>query len=199
MKALPVLVRTDLVLDILDERKTQTRRIVKTFDEIAEITGQPGEGKKPSWAICCRPPAMGVYCNTNGKENFLFNPHGYEGDRLWVREAFKIVPRTAYPDMPMVLHPVDNHDAAIYRAGWDKSSPGRWSPSIHMPRWASRLSLEITAVRVERLQDITDADARAEGVADRAAFAKLWDQINGKGAWDANPWVWVITFKKVPS
>ncbi len=87
--------------------------------------------------------------------------------------------------------------------------PGYWTPSIHMPRWASRLTLEITSVRVERLQDISEADAIAEGVRGNASgpygcegliedYADLWESINGPGSWDANPWVWVVEFKRTP-
>ncbi len=86
-----------------------------------------------------------------------------------------------------------------------------WRPSIHMPRWASRITLEITDIRVERLQEISYADAMAEGVPftelppgqgrpdplHRAKFADLWESINGPGSWEANPWVWVIEFKRV--
>ena len=113
-------------------------------------------------------------------------PHGRPGDRLWVREAFI-------------------HEPADYC----------WKPSIHMPRWASRITLEITDVRVERLQDISEADAVAEGcepirpelVQDgmivrqgRSAveeFRLVWEQIHGGGSWEKNPWVWVIKFKKL--
>jgi hypothetical protein len=82
---------------------------------------------------------------------------------------------------------------------------GLWKPSIHMFRWASRITLEITGVRVERLQDISEADAIAEGcqcsgvpasLTNRGAFAKLWESINGTGSWDANPWVWVVEFRR---
>jgi hypothetical protein len=74
---------------------------------------------------------------------------------------------------------------------------GRWRPSSHMPRWASRLTLAVEAVRVERLHDIDDAGARAEGVADREAYRALWCNISGAESWDANPWVWVVVFSRV--
>ena len=112
----------------------------------------------------------------------------------------------------------DDHDAAIYRAGWDRSNGGfRWRPSIHMPRWASRILLEIVSVRVERLQDISEDDARAEGIAyserfegyctgeaehfnshdPRQSYFSLWEAINGAGSVAANPWVWVVEFKRI--
>jgi hypothetical protein len=103
-------------------------------------------------------------------------------------------------------------NVAFYRAD-NKAAPDdvRWRPSIHMPRWASRITLRITDIRVERLQDISEDDARAEGVkpldyaahhvADgcgaRIAFEQLWNTINGPGAWEANPWVWVVAFERV--
>ena len=137
-----------------------------------------------------------------------------------MRETFAIVPRTAYArsaGVQQTLRPDDefDHDAAVYRAGWDRSNGGfRWRPSIHMPRWASRITLEIVSVRAERLQDISEADALAEGVeidesghatrADgiavggaRTAYAELWESINGPGSWAANPWVWVVEFRRV--
>jgi hypothetical protein len=134
-------------------------------------------------------------------------PYGQPGDRLWVREAWSR----------------DEEDGALfYRADvgtgneaddWQRNiyegaSGYRWKPSIFMPRWASRILLEVTAVRVERLQDISEADAIAEGApwaacgapqegSHKAGFAQLWESINGPNSWDANPWVWVIEFKRV--
>jgi hypothetical protein len=103
--------------------------------------------------------------------------------------------------------PERHGSALVYAATWDDRYPmrGHWCPSIHMPRWASRLNLEVEAVRVERLQAITEEDARAEGATPRCpeetardAFMALWDRINGKRApWSANPWVWVVTFGRV--
>jgi len=125
------------------------------------------------------------------------------GDRLWVREAW------AYYGGDEYLYQ-RSPSAVSYRAdAWDPLAPvpgGRWRPSIHMPRWASRLTLDVTGVCVQRLQDITEADAKAEGV--RApvnvspdlgsthvdGFGDLWEEIHGAGAWDANPWVVAITF-----
>ena len=108
----------------------------------------------------------------------------------------------------------DEHDrrTALYRATCLNHPDERWRPSIHMPRWACRLTLEVVSVRVERLQDITEEDAKAEGmavpvgqdfVAARGLFAALWDKINGDrwpkrmASWEANPWVWRLVFKRV--
>lgn len=126
-------------------------------------------------------------------------PYGQPGDLLWVREAWAY-----HPDYP------ESTRRAIYRSepGVEYDVP-RWRPSIHMPRWASRILLEIVAVRVERLNDISEADAMAEGVdafinsdgdeIEQASvmFMRLWEQINGPGSWAANSWVWVVEFKKL--
>ena len=138
--------------------------------------------------------------------------HREVGDRLWVRETFKLVPETAYRSSEGVwqtINPSDPHEAAIYKCGWERSpGSGPWKPSISMPRWASRITLEITDTRVEELQDITEEDAIAEGVCEYCSsckalyeddrncefngyeceshgkalkeFKNLWDSINGK-------------------
>ncbi|KDF13403.1 hypothetical protein AF41_00014 [Citrobacter sp. MGH 55] len=138
----------------------------------------------------------------------FYCPYGDVGDRIWVRETFSPVPDHEEPA---------GCSALLYAA--DGNGPyGKWVPSIHMPRWASRLTLEITGVRVERLNDISEEDARAEGIIDGGclncgepepcgcvnpqpdatdAFAYLWQSIYGKENWDANPWVWVIAFKRI--
>ncbi|EON11952.1 hypothetical protein C266_19253 [Pandoraea sp. SD6-2] len=146
-------------------------------------------------------------------------PHGEVGDRLYVRETWQ---HSNHP-----LGPYDDNCLVFYRADYlddphgpdgEKSPEGKyraWRPSIHMPRSASRITLDITGVRVERLQDISEKDALAEGIQQqttgwfsvpgfagagtsaRAAFALLWQSINGPGSWDANPWVWVVEFKRV--
>jgi hypothetical protein len=138
-------------------------------------------------------------------------PYGQPGDRLWVRETHSFVPDS---DEPAGCSQV------LYAASGD-GPYAKWRPSIHMPRWASRILLEITGVRVERLQDISEDDCWAEGIDacdgllddmaiyemarrmnrqfEEAAptYAALWESINGAGSWGANPWVWVIEFKRV--
>ena len=144
-------------------------------------------------------------------------PFGSVGDRLWVRETFKTIPstaygfdRTRYPNCWQVINPSDTREAAIFKEGWDRCTTGAWKPSIHMPRWASRITLEITDVRVQRLQEISEEDAKAEGFEaghmceppasshhNQATdnFRETWNGIYG--TWEQNPWVWVITFKRV--
>jgi hypothetical protein len=189
VKERPILFSAPMVCAILAGTKTQTRRVVKPRG-------------LPCWSV--QPadiPRILPFC-----------PYGQPGDRLWVREAFGDCTKGA--DIMAGMH----YDPPLYRAdadsygllGHDGLGPVyeeeiRWRPSIHMPRKFSRITLEVTDVRVERLQDISEADAKAEGCGPatayphqyRDAYAALWEQINGPGSWAANPWVWVVEFKRV--
>jgi hypothetical protein len=200
-KERPILFNGEMVRAILSGSKTQTRRIMKPQPEMQNVF------------------LGGRHCNslvwkdTAGPDGWLMHnmcPYGKEGDRLWVREAHAIVPRTAYrcsDGVQQMLRPDDDHDAAIYREGWTRSRSGfKWRPSIHMPRWASRITLEIVSVRIEKLQDISRGDAMDEGCPfpnlakgpdPRLWYAELWDQINGQGSWLLNPFVWIVEFKPV--
>jgi hypothetical protein len=228
MKERPILFSAPMVRAILDGSKTQTRRIVKLPHqnplgqwEPTTVGGDCGGSTADGKTV----PLQGAIWHTRTGA-CLISLYGQPGDRLWVRETFAIVPRTAYrcsEGVQQVLRPDDDHDAAIFREGWTRSRSGfRWRPSIHMPRWASRINLEITGVRVERLQDISEADAIAEGAilhdgrgtghtgfrhnrddgfvwaAAKASYMRLWEQINGTGSWEANPWVWVVEFRRLP-
>jgi hypothetical protein len=209
VKERPILFSAPMVRALLAGTKTQTRRAVK--DKV------PAKYNRLGWSSQAGGPVIPL----------SFCPYGQPGDRLWVRETFAIVPRTAYrcsEGVQQTLNQNDpyEHDAAIYREGWTRSKGGfRWRPSIFMPRWASRITLEITAVRVERLHDISREDAIAEGVRPldgsngpnywtvdvgdvhlnnptaQGAYSMLWDWINGTGSWAANPWVWVIAFRRI--
>ncbi|MBU0539346.1 MAG: morphogenetic protein [Gammaproteobacteria bacterium] len=200
MKERPILFNGEMVRAILDGHKTQTRRLFKL-------------PKSASWLNTALPLDDGGYFQIAGRQGYwhveeIECPIGFVGDRLWVRETW------ARYNIDR-----DSHDMA-YRAtapnDWPKD--GRWRPSIHMPRWASRITLEITGVRVERLQAITEQDAREEGITDggclncgepepcgcenpapdaRDAFSFLWQSIHGQDSWHQNPWVWVIEFKRV--
>ena len=138
-------------------------------------------------------------------------PYGVPGDRLWVRETWTTEsPRWDGEKPEAFMDSVLTHNDALLYKATDKDADRIWRPSIFMPRWASRITLEITDVRVERLQDISEADAEAEGATPQvvlpgdavsyvAGFYWLWDSINAKRGygWDRNPLVWVITFRRL--
>jgi len=188
-----------MVRAILNKHKTVTRRLVKPMQS-RRLTPE-GIDRVPHDS-----PLGWIRC-----------PYGEPGDRLWAKEAHAIVPCSAYwhdDTIPHRVHVDDQGDRwwSVYREGWERTAPGRWRPSIHMPRWASRITLEIDDVRGERLHEITEADAEREGaqrqVIDCAAgwprlpsyrvgFAKLWESIHGSASWAANPWVWRVEFRMV--
>ncbi len=193
----PILFSGPMVRAILDGRKTQTRRVVKP-----QPGGQLFHGMDWRW-----------YRSALADEREPIRcPYGVPGDRLWVRETFAL--SVVDPDGPPPEDDHENYDV-IYRAdpdqpggGWTdgdgKAIPPPWRPSIHMPRWASRLTLEVVSVRVERLNEISEADARAEGMdadvanSPRVWFMATWNAINAKRApWESNPWVWRVEFRRV--
>ena len=201
-KERPIIFSAPMVRALLSGEKTQTRRAMKLkphqqIEERDDGTPWPwmhdGERDADAWLSC---------------------PYGQPGDRLWVRESWSPDPPdvdgwgyTAWAgcregQIAGVPERFRHPRFCNYAADW-LHGPIRWTPSIHMPRWASRITLEVTSVRVERLQDISEADAAAEGVHTDPdcpaydAYQALWEQINGKGSWDANPWVWVLDFKHV--
>ena len=182
-----------MVRAILAGTKTQTRRIAK-------IDARTDKGE-PVRFVSCMPGVTGI--------ETVRCPYGKPGDRLWVREAFIHEPAD-YVWEASVSIPC-RPASTVYRADHEGDTRGAgWTPSIHMPRALSRITLEVTGVRVERLQDISVADAIAEGVVEcnqhlrglepcmewRYAYEDLWGQINGQGSWDANPWVWVVSFNE---
>lgn len=182
MKDYPILFSGEMVCNILEGRKTQTRRV---------INPQPRE-----LPVLC---GDGRWRSENGTPGFRCR-YGKPGDHLWVRETFCDVNAELIPLKKKVY----------YRADKEISPLMKWRPSIYMPRWASRITLEVVKVRVERLQDISEADARAEGVPQCPAYTKtdtpykkeferVWDEINGKRGygWSVNPFVWVIEFRKL--
>lgn len=204
MKEHPILFSGAMVRALLrDENpKTQTRRIVKPQFEREPVDVIDGV---PSWDAPTNYDGEVQINTTRGKPC----PYGVPGDRLYVRETWQ---HSNHP-----LGPYDEDCLVFYRADYlddplgpdlERSSDGirrQWRPSIHMPRAASRITLEVTDVRVERLNDISDADVRAEGVesSDNSihpyafAYGQLWEELNGKGSWYANPWTWVIEFRRV--
>ncbi len=216
MKEHPILFSGPMVRAILDGRKTQTRRIMKHQPPSPSYKlFTPGDERR-HWIH-----ADGVNVIDGGQPYFKC-PYGQPGDRLWVRETWqsfgdssKITPPVPYScqvryeaDGATVWLPVPTGARGVFPASLKSR------PSIFMPRWAARITLQITGVRVERLQDISEHDALAEGVnyhilSEQAAefvrgkshlppavlkYGDLWESINGHGSWDANPYVWVVEF-----
>lgn len=225
MKERPIIFSAPMVRAILDGHKTQTRRVVKFA-----ITGPNDPRDTYDWH---NSKGEWVAAHGGGYEFSKTNaamlcPYGQPGDRLWVREAhcfldvqksarFPLVGGGRGPDVwNLCVEYSDGSENDTFSVEGKKPKQTRdrgesgWRPSIHMPRWASRITLEITDVRVERLQDISTADSLAEGVNVHAdflnkprdsiyspvqAFRDLWESINGPESWDANPFVWVIEFR----
>lgn len=199
MKERPMIFNAEMVRAILDGRKTQTRRIMKP--QPTPCTLQKGGHWWPSNVFKTMLHIEEEMQNGKGGWGGLVGdacPFGDVGDRIWVREAW------ARYNIGQ-----DSHDMA-YRAtppeDWPKE--GRWRPSIHMPRWASRITLEITGVRVERLASVSDDDAGKEGYPANPApyggsmdkwlwFRQLWDSIYPDQSFKHNPWVWVIDFRLI--
>lgn len=194
MKERPILFSGEMVKAILAGTKTMTRRIVKCgtggqvpTDKAIVVDAYPNG--TPGW--------FAEWPHAHGHRRALTCPFGVPGDRLWVRETW-------HPDVGPTIY------AADYGSK-EQAGVARWHPAIHMFRADSRLDLEITAVCVERLQDITGDDAKAEGVEPdfgnahtvaardyQRSFERLWDSINGKRAsWESNPWTWVVSFRRV--
>lgn len=192
----PILFSAPMVRAILAGTKTQTRRVVK-----------PRKDRD----LGCELAACELAGEVNGGE--YRNAYCSPGDRLWVREAWRDWSDAAwhYAADGLVLPKQRDRGLAAMLSSrapftWESY---RWRPSIHMPRWASRITLEVTGVRVERLQGISEADAMAEGAAPVLVppdggscphvegYRDLWESINGTGSWDANPWVWVVEFRRI--
>lgn len=204
MREKPIIFSGPMVRAILENRKTQTRRVIKPQPSIQERWTERGwlhdaERSLPS------PKYRVQICP------FV------AGQNLWVRETWTYVTLAENEyDAANPLHRRRDDGCPVlmlYRAHEDAwTFPASWSPSIFMPRWASRITLEVVSVRVERIQDISKADVLAEGIAARDGyslqgvvagwhepFAALWDSINKKRGfgWDTNCWVWVIEFKRI--
>lgn len=213
----PILFSVKMVRAVLNGRKTQTRRLVNARHPITFI-GSAGEEDDPSkWGYFFDGPDHNGYMVLGRGHDDRHNhgsisipcPYGVPGDRLWVRETWGLHAFGDETDWERgsirgcTERELRGQYDITYRADWGPIQEGCcWRPGIYMPRWASRITLESTAVRVQRLQDISDDDARAEGVDIgghphyRSAFAELWGRINDKRApWDTNPWVWAITFR----
>lgn len=203
MRERPILFSAPMVRAILSGSKSQTRRVVKPQPErrnIEQIGNMLGFKKRQG---------DGFWLWPNARERILAEcPYGAPGDQLWVRETWQAIDGNELA-LRIMTEPHPSRGWIEYAATVPEGHepPPRWRPSIHMPRWASRITLEVTGVRVERLQDISEADALAEGVSaildemrratPRCDFQALWQSINGPGSWDANPWVWIVEFKRI--
>ena len=217
MKERPIIFSAPMVRAILNGRKTQTRRVVQLTD--SGRVKEPGSPR--NWHL-------------DDPEAVLACPYGVPGNRLWVRERWQLVDplevaeerRGSRAPFTGCQGPRAIPWVAAYRADGDLSHPANgapivWRSPVHMPRWASRITLEIVSVRVERLQEISAKDVLAEGALEfdgpttfihdgsqaiyfpsmgyaQIAFCDLWDSINAKRApWGSNPWVWVIEFRRI--
>jgi len=232
MKERPILFSGAMVRALLDGSKTQTRRVVTPAANqqwLQPETLNQSPRAKPclirgeQWAQFAHPLAgqtiNGIKHDEWSPLTCIRSPYGQPGDRLWVRENFYRVDSKGETEVLGRMVPCDKQTISFVADNLE-TPPGRQYPSIHMPRWASRINLEITGVRVERLQDISDQDARAEGIdacdgistteaildlAKRMGapkenvlrYATLWESINGAGSWEANPWVWAIEFRRI--
>lgn len=219
-----IIFNSEMVRAILDGRKTQARRVIKNcmvgrdeispFIKVGNFSGHYPDDLPEVIKNCC--------------------PFGQVGDRLWVKETWSDV---NYEGYTALAYRADGELRALNEDDGDDSDPnlekyqfanwypdliegtgGRWRSSMQMPRWASRITLEITDIRVERLQDISQEDARSEGITDGGcincgepepcvcekptpdavdSYAYLWNNIYGQDSWQSNPWVWVIEFKRI--
>lgn len=214
MKERPILFSGEMVRAILDGRKTQTRRVIKGpadhhWDGVMPDYQQRADLKRTGNGLAVRFSHRLTKRPQLREDGVEWHSCPYDADQLWVRETW---------------HRCPHHDEVIYKADSDELSKKcrahrGWRPSIHMPRNASRVTLGVTGIRVERVQDISEEDAMAEGVNGgctecgelqpcgcknpspdhRDSFIWLWDHINAKRGygWDMNPWVWVVEFRRV--
>jgi len=214
MSEKPILFKGEMVKAILEGRKSQTRRILKPQPVVCPLNPLYVDWKDATYST---------------DSESLFNELPYKvGDTLWVRETWQAFKpgierfggnsAMAGLTMRVCAHPpIEGNSEIEYRADNDKG--GNWRPSIFMPRWASRITLKVTGVQIQRLQDITGEDAQSEGVeycdinghddcffgaslqGYKCSFERLWDSINVKRgySWESNPWVQVIEFEKVPT
>lgn len=231
MKERPILFNTEMVKAILEGRKTQTRRVIKPKskalhdDNVACIVHRESGDKWYQDHVFSMRGKHGVWEDYTLEGFLALCPFGQVGGRLWVRETFRLFDPDECPhsDFPCGC---PNWGTPLYRASHDCFDGEKWKPSIHMPRSASRILLEITSIRVERLNDISRADAVKEGIETLMvdcsrdglkttykdytshnnaitrnnpidSFRTLWESVNGADSWGKNPWVWAVEFKVI--
>lgn len=234
MKERGMIFNGEMVRALLDGRKTQTRRIVKGTDSAVKFCKEWNINGEEVFVVLGEKDHTGM----NPVLGAISCPFGAVGNRIWVREAFRVHSRAT--DVATLVYKASERNSwteqthRVPVAVCNKpATPEKWTPSLHMPRWASRILLEITDVRVERLNAISEEDAQREGVHTevwdqtvvarnyaardeffqfwsedmphyvemnqlyRSSFRSLWESIYGSENWLANPWVWVIEFKRV--
>ncbi len=225
----PIIFSTEMVKAYLERRKTMTRRVMRPQPPANAVMKQ--HSKYPNcWLPYTTDGRLMNSCQGNRKNDCgWYCPYGQVGSKLWIRETIAEWQGTIESVKNGDLDEAAALDYIVYKAGakdWagilkDKSYGHPWNvrPSIHMPRWASRITLEIKELRVERLQDITEEDAKAEGIESSklgtdywnffdgkgwwnsaiTAFSYLWDSLNAKRGqgWEKNPWIWCISFRRV--
>lgn len=236
MKERGMIFNSEMVRAILDGRKKQTRRIMKVQPKPCNHANWPDYSPDPQWKSypggwCCAVCANGTTIDHRHHTKGITCPYGTVGDRIWVRETFQ-GPLFDYEQMESYIedsskfqkpefcqYAADGKPAPEYYDADDNLRHG-WRPSIHMPRWASRILLEITNIGIQRIHSISQNDAAREGLMRlpvtgrycinqgdqyfggashdaREVFSWLWKSIYGEESWNANPWVWVIEFKRV--
>lgn len=180
----------DMVRAILAGTKTETRRMAG----LKHMNLNPND-----WIVNnIRGTILGI--GEDQSDRTVKHPYGVAGDTLWVRENFRCVGYGRAFGIRIYYSASEDSDneSIVLDPAPDKNDKWRFvhkkRPGIHMPRWASRITLTVKDVALERLHDITDEGARAEGVADRAEYEKLWKHLNGEESWAVNPWVWVVKF-----
>ena len=191
MRERPIPFSAPMVRAILSGAKVQTRRVVKPQPRI--LAGE---------LLCWKDDAL-TDCQMAAR-----SPYGQPGDRLWVREAWRTSPLfddkppRELPDFAPLRYEADEALRGAW-AGYGYGHQGKYRPPMFMPRWASRMTLEITDVRVERLQEIDTVDCWAEGIPSSPdvdphhEYIDLWKSIHGPGSWALNPWVWCISFRRI--
>lgn len=190
IKERSIIFSTEMVKAILDNKKTQTRRVIKPQPHMLHGVLRWSRGEYDiNWKHLNK-SLIGSIC-----------PYGRAGDRLWVRETCDYIFGS---EGDYILYKANDDDLKHFRELRKAGIKVTWKPSIHMPRWASRITLEITEVRAERLQEITNSDIKKEGFYPFPSWPEqmidvYWDKLYAKRGyhWESNPWVWVISFKRV--